>query len=137
MTADTSIPAGLEAAAAMRNAIDSVEEAYEFMLGYAAQGRKRETDEGGTSRIRDCLAAFATALDTMERTAPKVLDAPEAAGFARRFAEDVAVMRSVIAMLGARPSISSAMVDNTNALIAVRSFLTGLFFIDQVVLPPR
>lgn len=46
-------------------------------------------------------------------------------------------MRSVIAVLLDKPSISSDMVDNTNGLIAVRSFLTDLFFIDQAVLPPR
>jgi hypothetical protein len=53
------------------------------------------------------------------------------------FREDLAVTRSVIALLQAKPSVSSEMIDNTNGLIAIRAFLTDVFFIDQAVLPPR
>ena len=124
-------------AAAMRDAIDVVEEAYEFMLAYAAQGRKREAEDEGVSKIRDYLNRFATALESLEAAAPNALGGAAADGFRERFLADMAVMRSVIAMLLAKPSIGSDMVDNTNGLIAVRSFLTDLFFIDQAILPPR
>ncbi len=124
-------------AVAMRDAIDVVEESYEFMLAYAAQGRKREAQDEGVSQIRDYLNRFASALDEMEAAAPHALAGATAAPFRDRFLLDLAVMRSVIAVLLDKASISSDMVDNTNGLIAVRSFLTDLFFIDQAMLPPR
>ncbi|MBC7157583.1 MAG: hypothetical protein H5U20_08725, partial [Rhodobacteraceae bacterium] len=59
------------------------------------------------------------------------------AAFAERFRTDIAVARSVLALLLERSNVTSAMVDNSNGLIAMRSFLTDIFFADQVVLPPR
>lgn len=129
--------AELRHAVAMRDAIDTVEESYEFMLAYAAQGRRHEAQDEGTSKIRDYLNRFAAALEILEKVAPDALGGPAAEPFRDRFLADMAVMRSVIAVLLERPSISSDMVDNTNGLIAVRSFLTDLFFIDQAMLPPR
>lgn len=128
-----------EKAVAMREAIEIVEEAYEFMLAYAAQGRKREAEgEGeGVSKIRDYLNRFADALDQMAEVAPDIVPGPSGAAFRDRFVADLAVVQSVIALLRDQTSISSDMVDNTNGLIAMRIFLTDLFFIDQVVLPPR
>ncbi len=124
-------------AVAMREAIEIVEEAYEFMLAYAAQGRKREAQEEGVSKIRDYLNRFADALNRMTDIAPDIVPGASGAAFRERFVADLAVVRSVIALLLERPSISSDMVDNTNGLIAMRIFLTDLFFIDQAVLPPR
>jgi len=129
--------AELRHAVAMRDAIDAVEESYEFMLAYAAQGRRHEAQDEGTSKIRDYLNRFAVALDAMASAAPPVLAGKAAKPFCERFLADMAVMRSVIALLLDKPSISSDMVDNTNGLIAVRAFLTDLFFIDQALLPPR
>ena len=122
----------------MREAIEIVEEAYEFMLAYAAQGRKSEAKEEGVSKIRDYLNRFSGSVGTHGggRTRHRGRHASGAA-FRDRFVSDLAVVRSVIALLLDRPSISSDMVDNTNGLIAMRIFLTDLFFIDQAVLPPR
>jgi len=129
---------GIEQAAAMRNAFDAIEEAYEFMLAYAAQGRKRESAEASSeSQIRHYLKRFAAALDDLETAADAGLGGAEGEAFVGRFLSDIAVMRSVIRLLMAQPSISSDMVDNTNGLVAVRAFLTDIFFIDQAVLPPR
>lgn len=129
--------ADLGRAVAMREAIEIVEEAYEFMLAYAAQGRKNEAKEEGVSKIRDYLTRFAGALDQMHGIAPDVVPGAAGAAFRDRFVDDLSVVRSVIALLLDRPSISSDMVDNTNGLIAMRMFLSDLFFIDQAVLPPR
>lgn len=126
-----------ETAAAMRTAIDVVEEAYEFMLAYAAQGRKREHEDEGVSKIRQYLNRLAGALDDMRDAAPGLFTSDASQPFRDRFLDDIAVTRSVVALLLERPSITSDMVDNTNGLIVVRAFLTDLFFIDQTVLPPR
>jgi len=127
----------LEQAAALRAAFDIIEESYEYMLAYAAQGRKQEQpDAGGESLIRTHLRRMDAALAECEAAVDSGLGAP-AAAYTARFRENLAVTRSVIKMLQARSSVSSEMVDNTNGLLAVRAFLTDVFFIDQVVLPQR
>ena len=125
-------------AAAMRAAFDQIEEAYEFMLAYGAQGRKREVEEGsGESQIRIYLKRLVSALNDLEAALEPGLGGAEGAAFTERFRADLTVARSVLAMLLAKPSISSDMIDNTNGLIALRAFLTDVFFVDQAVLPPR
>ena len=125
-------------AATMRDAFDRIEEAYDFMLAYAAQGRKREVAEGGgESQIREYLRRFEAALADFEAALGEGLGAAAGAAFLRRATEDASVARSVIGLLLAQASISSDMVDNTNGLIAMRALLTDIFFIDQAVLPPR
>jgi hypothetical protein len=125
-------------AARMRDAFDRIEEAYEFMLAYAAQGRRRETQEGaGESQIRQYLKRFGTALDELDGLSVEEFTTAETAAFAERFRADIATVRSVIAILLSSRSITSDMIDNTNGLIAVRALLTDVFFIDQAVLPPR
>ena len=122
----------------MRNAIDQIEEAYEFMIAYAAQGRKQEPETEGASQIRGYLERFRQSLDTIRQSIPAMMsEHANSAAFAERFSSDLDVMQSVLDLIVSRDSISSDMIDNTNGLISVRSLLTDLFFIDQVVLPPR
>ncbi len=126
-----------DAAVAMRKSIDVVEECYEFMLAYAAQGRKREPEDESVSRIRHYLTRFQDALDQMQEVLPAILPTDTGQPFRERFQDDIAVTRSVLALLSEQPSITSDMIDNTNGLIAVRAFMTDLFFVDQAVLPIR
>lgn len=125
------------AAITMWNAIDVVEEACEFMLAYAAQGRMREAEDESISRIRQYLTRFIDAHHAVEQAAPSVFRSDAGHPFRDRFLGDIAVTRSVIMLLLEHPSITSDMADNTNGLIAVRALLTDLFFVDQAVLPAR
>jgi len=121
-----------------RDAFDRIEEAYEFMLAYAAQGRKREVEEGGgESQIRQYLRRFHAALDSLDEVLAEGFGPAEGAPFVARFRADLETTRAVIGILLGQPSITSDMIDNTNGLIAMRAFLTDLFFVDQAVLPPR
>ena len=124
-------------AAALREAFDQIEESYEFMLAYAAQGRKVETQEGGgESQIRQYLRRFESALADMDKAiGPGFGDAGKA--FKAQVQRDIEVARSVVQLLLARESISSDMIDNTNGLIALRALLTDIFYLDQTVLPTR
>jgi len=128
----------LAQAAALRAAFDQIEESYEFMLAYAAQGRKREVEDGGgESQIRNYLKRFESALSDLKRALDPGLDGDHGTDFVDRFRSDIAVIRSVLALLLSKPSITSDMIDNTNGLIALRALLTDVFFVDQAVLPPR
>ncbi len=126
-----------DAAVTMREAIEVVEESYEFMLAYAAQGRKREPEDESVSRIRQYLTRFACALDQMQEVLPAILPSGTGQPFRGRFLDDIAVARSVLALLLEQSSITSDMIDNTNGLIAIRAFMTDLFFVDQAILPAR
>ncbi len=126
-----------KAAALMREAIDVAEESYEFMLAYAAQGRKREPEDESVSRIRHYLTRFSGALDQMQEALPAILSSDTGQPFRDRFQGDIAVARSVLLLLLEQSSITSDMIDNTNGLIAIRAFMTDLFFVDQAILPAR
>ncbi len=123
----------------MRDAFDEIEEAYEFMLAYAAQGRKTEAASGskGPSQIRHFLQRFRDAAGRLADLVEKHANKGAGAGFAERWLADIGAARSVIKLLLEQPSITSEMVDNTNGLIVLRSLLTGIFFADQVMLPKR
>ena len=122
----------------MRSAFDDIEEAYEFMLAYAAQGRRSEGPGGaGPSQIRQFLQQFGRAADALSESLAGMSEGDAASGFRKRWLDDIAAVRSIVDMLLAQPSITSEMVDNTNGLIALRSFLTDIFFADHVMLPKR
>ncbi|MCY4462572.1 MAG: hypothetical protein OXC26_19575 [Albidovulum sp.] len=126
------------AAARMRNAFDIIEEAYEFMLAYAAQGRKsEESKSSGPSQIRQFLLRFRTATQELVDMMEDLKDDNAGAEFLRRWLDDARCIQSVIGLLLAQPSINSEMIDNTNGLLVMRSFLTDIFFADQVMLPGR
>ena len=125
-------------AARMRDAFDIIEEAYEFMLAYAAQGRKsEESKSSGPSQIRQFLTRFRTATQDLAEIMEDLRNDDGGVEFRQRWLDDAQGIRSVIDLLLAQPSISSEMIDNTNGLIVMRSFLTDLFFADHVMLPGR
>ncbi len=126
------------AAARMRDAFDTIEEAYEFMLAYAAQGRKsEESKSSGPSQIRQFLTRFRAATQDLADMLEGLQNDDGGVEFRQRWLDDTRGIRSVIDLLLAQPSISSEMIDNTNGLIVMRSFLTDLFFADHVLLPGR
>ncbi|MDE0307779.1 MAG: hypothetical protein OXI87_23275 [Albidovulum sp.] len=127
----------MKTAETMRRAFDVIEESYEFMLAYAAQGRKREIDEGGESQIRQYLKRFRGALDDLASVLQNGSSMRAGLDFLDCFKRDIRVVRSVLDLLLSKPSISSDMIDNTNGLISLRALLTDIFFVDQVVLPGR
>lgn len=122
----------------IREAIDTVEEAYEFMLAYAAQGRQTESETEGASQIRGFLDRFRNALNVFSNHSDELLTpAASTSAFAQHFAADTNTMKAVLDMLIGKSNITSDMIDNTNGMIVVRSFLTNVFFVDQVMLPQR
>ena len=125
-------------AAEIRDAFDDIEEAYEFMLAYAAQGHNSEqSDGGGPSRIRRYLQRFRSATECLESNLPSDCGKPGGEAFGGQCLADSRAVRSVIDILLAQDSITSSMIDYTNGLIVMRSFLTDVFFVDQVLLPNR
>ena len=118
----------------IRKNIELVEEAYEFMLAYAAQGRADEGAGPDGAHIRTFLKQFSDATDRIIEDLDK-LSEPNGGmeTFINSAESDAETVKSVMAIMLQKENISSEMVDNANGLITVRSYLTALFFIDKAV----
>jgi hypothetical protein len=118
---------------------NTIEECYEFMLAYAAQGLP--SDRGGHSggQIREFLNRAVNAVNGLaESYATSVQnEGLEPAGKYHAFfdvldrdaGDSVAAMELVLA----QPAISSQLIDNLNASIHLRALLTDLFLVDELL----
>jgi hypothetical protein len=128
-----------EARGELNNRCNAIEECYEFMLAYAAQGLESDVGSGSGQQVREYLRKCDQALTDL-------------AGFLTRFVEQLNVesMSSYAAFMAVigrdsrdaqaavrlvldQGSISSQLVDNLNASIHLRALLTDLFLIDEVL----
>jgi hypothetical protein len=133
-------PASLEEARVELNSrCNAIEECYEFMLAYAAQGLTTDQGSGSGTQVREFLRKCDKALTGLAEFLTgfiKQLDvesmAPYAAfmGVIERDARDA---QAAVHMVLVQPSISSQLVDNLNASIHLRALLTDLFLIDEVL----
>ena len=119
----------------IREDIERIEEAYEFMLAYAAQGRVDEGAGPDGAHIRNFLNQFLDASQNIMANIDEISAAyKDSDSFINNFENDGNIMISVLVMLLQKDNISSEMIDNANGLITVRSYLTSLFFIDKSLL---
>ena len=133
-------PASLEEARVeLNNRCNAIEECYEFMLAYAAQGLTTDQGSGSGTQVREFLRKCNVALTGLAEFLTgfiKQLDvesmAPYAAfmGVIERDARDA---QAAVHMVLVQASISSQLVDNLNASIHLRALLTDLFLIDEVL----
>ena len=118
---------------------DAIEEAYEFMLGYAAQGLTGDASSASGGQLREFLTRAATALNGMGRLLTALIERerlePEARyrAYAAVLDRDAHDSLAAIELVLAQPSISSQLVDNLNASIHLRALLTDLFLIDEIL----
>jgi hypothetical protein len=113
--------------------VEAIEQAYEFMLAYAAQGR--EDDGGGP--IREFIARAVAALDGLAASVADALSENEAlAAFLEVMQDDARKAEAALRLVLARSSISSQLVDNLNASIHLRALLTDVFLIDEALKRP-
>jgi hypothetical protein len=115
--------------------ISAIEEAYEFMLGYAAQGHQRGR-EG--DHIRDFLKRLDAALDGIGAAASsaaqaKGVDAGILRSFLATLEEDAGKARAGLQLALMQRAIGSQLVDNLNASMHLRALLTDLFLIDEAI----
>lgn len=110
-------------------AIDAVEETYEFMLAYAAQGRRQE-DNDATGGIRASLKKADAGLGAI---AAATLAGAEASAFLDIVRQDAAKASAAIRLVLAQPAINSQLIDNLNASIHLRALLTDLFLLDEAL----
>jgi hypothetical protein len=138
----TKEPGALEPVADLSRRIAAIEEGYEYMLAYAAQGR--HTDQGAQSSpsIRDFLQNMDVALEGLGPVAraaiasrnPELERAAEA--FLSAIEQDAGKAQGALRLVLAQPGISSQLIDNLNASIHLRALLTDLFVTDEALKRP-
>jgi hypothetical protein len=112
-----------------------IEECYEYMLAYAGQGVSGQSD----GLIRDFLGRAVQALAGIEAAYATVVQerafvpAGPYAAFQGVLARDARDSMAAVELVLAQPAISSQLIDNLNASIHLRSVLTDLFLIDEIL----
>jgi hypothetical protein len=118
---------------------EAIEECYEFMLAYAAQGLR--TDEGSKSggQVREFLQRAVNALTGLAEVCTVAVRA-EGLGRPEKYAAFLAVLDrdsrdslAAIELVLAQLVISSQLIDNLNASIHLRALLTDLFLLDEIL----
>ena len=131
--------AGADALAEFSARCNAIEEAYEFMLAYAAQGLPNEEGSASGGQIREFLRKCDTALTGLsdglthcvrhlgiQSTAP--YDA-----FITVVDRDARSAQAAVQLVLAQRSIGSQLIDNLNASTHLRAVLTDLFLLDDVL----
>ena len=127
--------------ASVRGRCDAIEECYEFMLAYAAQGLSGDVGQDSAGQLRMLLSGAEEALDGLagafrEAVAEaRLTPAAPYEAFLTVLDRDAAASLAAIRLVLAQPAISSQLVDNLNASIHLRALLTDLFLIDEILHP--
>lgn len=127
----------------LQRRVDAIEEAYEFMLAYAAQGLSG--DAGGDAgsavggQLREFLTRAAAALNGLGDVVGRLVDeerlepADRYRAYQTVVSDDARKALAGIDLVLAQPAISSQLIDNLNASIHLRALLTDLFLIDEIL----
>ena len=118
--------------AGIETTCNAMEECYEVLLAYAAQGLP--TDEGSQSgaQIRGCLARAAGLLAGLIEQCAAASSLEDSHPFLDVVGRDARSSLAAAELVLEQPSISSQLVDNLNASIHLRALLTDLFLLGEI-----
>ena len=125
-------------AAEIGDRCEAVEECYEFMLAYAAQGLPSDQGSKAGGQVRDFLQRAVTALVGLAETCAMAVKeeglepADKYEAFFAVLDRDARDSLAAIDLVLAQPFISSQLIDNLNASIHLRALLTDLFLVDEI-----
>ena len=126
-------------ASTLRERIDCIEETYEFMLAYAAQGLVGDEAGGPGAQLRDFLSRCSDALAGLPpllRTLVVAHQSEPAAAY-QTFIDiverDARYTHTALQLVLAQRAISSQLIDNLNAWMHLRALLTDLFVLDELL----
>jgi hypothetical protein len=120
----------------VRERCNAIEECYEFMLAFAAQGLPSDKGTGSGSQVREQLSRAVEALSGLANAYSSAVKQDGQAvepyrAFLTVLDRDANDSLAAIEMVRAQPVISSQVIDNLNASIHLRALLTDLFLIDE------
>jgi hypothetical protein len=125
--------------AELRERFDVVEECYEFLLAYAAQGLPSDQGSKAGGQVREFLHRAVEALTGLaEACAIAVKEeslepADKYLAFVEVLDRDSRDSLVAIELVLAQPAISSQLIDNLNASIHLRALLTDLFLLGEIL----
>lgn len=125
----------------LQDRIDGIEESYEFMLAYAAQGLSTHEASSSGAQLREFLGRTEVALAELADLFQAVIDdkASEPRDVYNAFVEvlrdDARKAGAAIRLALAQPAIGSQLIDNLNASIHLRALLTDVFLLDEIISP--
>ena len=123
------------------NRCEAVEECYEFLLAYAAQGLPSDQGSKSGGQVREFLQRAVKALAGLSESCAMTVKEqglqPEERyhAFFAVLDRDARDSLAAIELVLAQPAISSQLVDNLNASIHLRALLTDLFLVSEILKP--
>src|SRR6266550_7417780 len=118
---------------------NAIEECYEFMLAYAAQGLPSDKGNRSGGQIREFLNRSVNALNGLAESFITAVrnDGLEPVekyqAFLNVLNRDALDSLAAIELVLAQPAISSQLIDNLNASIHLRALLTDLFLLGEIL----
>src|SRR5947208_2372806 len=122
----------------VRERCNAIEECYEFMLAYAAQGLPSDQGSQSGGQLREFLGRAAEAVSGLAGAYASAVKqeglhpAERYEAFLEVLDRDASDSLAAIGLVLAQPAISSQLIDNLNASIHLRALLTDLFLIDEI-----
>jgi hypothetical protein len=116
-----------------------VEECYEFLLAYAAQGLPSDQGSKSGGQVREFLQRAVRALTGLAEICAMAVKeeglepAEKYLAFFAVLDRDARDSLAAVELVLAQPAISSQLVDNLNASIHLRALLTDLFLVGDIV----
>ena len=125
--------------AEISNRCDAVEECYEFLLAYAAQGLPSDEGSKSGTQVREFLQNAVKALTGLAEICAMAVKeeglehADKYLAFFAVLDRDARDSLAAIELVLAQPAISSQLIDNLNASIHLRALLTDFFLVGEIV----
>jgi hypothetical protein len=125
--------------AEISNRCDTVEECYEFLLAYAAQGLPSDQGSKSGAQVRESLQNAVKALTGLAEICALAVKeeglepADKYLAFLAVLDRDARDSLAVIQLVLAQTIISSQLIDNLNASIHLRALLTDLFLAGEIL----
>jgi hypothetical protein len=118
---------------------DLIEECYEFLLGYAAQGLPSDEGSSAGRQVREHLQRASEALAGLGASCKQAIadqrlePAAKYDAFCTVLERDARDSEAAIALVLAQPAVSSQLIDNLNASSHLRALLTDLFLLGEIL----
>ena len=128
-----------EATAELNSRCNAIEESYEFMLAYAAQGLPSDEGSASGGQIREYLRRCDAALTGLAEFLNGFVEhlavqpAQPYRDFLNVLERDAGKAQAALRLVLAQPSIGSQLIDNLNASIHLCALLTDLFLVDEIL----
>jgi hypothetical protein len=123
----------------LEHSCNAIEECYEFMLAYAAQGFPTDVGSQSGRQLRELLAHAVKAVAGLAAAylgavmQEDLQPANRYHAFLSVLERDAGDALAAMELVLVQPALSSQLIDNLNASIHLRALLTDLFLIDEIV----